>query len=230
MLVRTQHLPRKTPGQTRCRCSRRPGLQRVRGRFGRPLPVSVGQWWARSGQVSGLGDRVPGTAVRGRDPWSRSPWPGISAGRRRVTGSGWRFQVQLGPLAGAEGPVDVLAGDLVAAGHAVGVGGEQDTHAVPGAGSDLGGRGAGGQPQRQRGMAKVIGAACRLGACRVAGLAAARAWCQIRPQRLSLSGPPRAPGTAARLRRIRRPAGASAGGGRAAGGPGPSLRHLPAGV
>ena len=47
---------------------------------------------------------------------------------------------------------------------AVGVDGEQDAHAVPGAGSDLGGRGAGGQPQRQRGMAKVIGAVCRLGA------------------------------------------------------------------
>ena len=61
--------------------------------------------------------------------------------------------------------LDVLAGDLVAAGYAVGVDGEQDTHAVPGAGSDLGGRGAGGQPQRQRGMAKVVGAACRTGAC-----------------------------------------------------------------
>ena len=63
----------------------------------------------------------------------------------------------------------MLAGDLVAAGYAVGVGGEEDMHAVPGAGSDLGGRGAGGQPQRQRGMAKVVGAACRLGACPVLG-------------------------------------------------------------
>ena len=62
-----------------------------------------------------------------------------------------------GPPAGAEGPVDVLAGDLVAAGYAVGVDGEQDTHAVPGAGRDLGRRGAGGQPQRQRGVAKVVG-------------------------------------------------------------------------
>jgi hypothetical protein len=61
--------------------------------------------------------------------------------------------------------LDVLAGDLVAAGYAVGVDGEQDTHAVPGAGRDLGGRGAGGQLQRQRGMAKVVGAACRTGAC-----------------------------------------------------------------
>jgi len=60
--------------------------------------------------------------------------------------------------------LDVLAGDLVAAGYAVGVDGEQDMHAVPGAGGDLGGRGAGGQPQRQCGMAKVVGAACRLGA------------------------------------------------------------------
>jgi hypothetical protein len=61
--------------------------------------------------------------------------------------------------------LDVLAGDLVAAGYAVGVDGEQDTHAVPGAGSDFGGRGAGGQPQRQRGMAQIVGAAHRLGAC-----------------------------------------------------------------
>jgi hypothetical protein len=40
--------------------------------------------------------------------------------------------------------LDLLAGDLVAAGYAVGVDGKQDTHAVPGAGSDFGGRGAGG--------------------------------------------------------------------------------------
>jgi hypothetical protein len=52
---------------------------------------------------------------------------------------------QRGPLAEAEGLLNVLAGDLVAAGYAVRVGGEQDTHAVPGAGSDLGGRRAGGQ-------------------------------------------------------------------------------------
>ena len=51
--------------------------------------------------------------------------------------------------------LNLLAGDLVAAGNAVGVDGEQDTHAVPGAGSDFGGRGAGGQPQRQRGMASL---------------------------------------------------------------------------
>jgi hypothetical protein len=61
--------------------------------------------------------------------------------------------------------LDVLAGDLVVARHAVGVDGEQNVHAVPGAGSHFGGRGAGGQPQRQRGMAKVVGAACRRGAC-----------------------------------------------------------------
>jgi hypothetical protein len=36
-----------------------------------------------------------------------------------------------GPVAGVEGLLDVLAGDLVVAGYAVGVGGEQDTHAVP---------------------------------------------------------------------------------------------------
>jgi hypothetical protein len=68
-------------------------------------------------------------------------------------------------VAGVEGFLDVLAGDLVAAGYAVGVDGEQDTHAVPGAGSDLGGRGAGGQPQRQRSMTQVVGAACPSGAC-----------------------------------------------------------------
>jgi hypothetical protein len=59
---------------------------------------------------------------------------------------------------GLRGSLDVLAGDLVAAGNAVGVDGEQDTHAVPGAGGDFGGRGAGGQPQRQRGMTQVVGA------------------------------------------------------------------------
>ena len=53
-LVRTQHLPLKTPGQTRCRYSRMPGLMRVRERFGRPFPVAVGQLWARSWLVSGL--------------------------------------------------------------------------------------------------------------------------------------------------------------------------------
>jgi len=52
----------------------------------------------------------------------------------------------------------VLAGDLAAAGYAVSVDGEQDTHAVPGASSDLGGRGAGGQPQPQVGRALVQGA------------------------------------------------------------------------
>jgi hypothetical protein len=61
--------------------------------------------------------------------------------------------------------LDLLAGDLVAAGYAVGIGGEEDADAVPGAGSDLGGRGTGGQPQRQRGMTQVAGAACLLGAC-----------------------------------------------------------------
>ena len=38
---------------------------------------------------------------------------------------------------------------------------------MPGAGSDLGGRGAGGQPQRQRGMTQIVGAARRPGACPV---------------------------------------------------------------
>jgi hypothetical protein len=58
--VRTLHLPRKTPGQTRCRCMRLPGLLRVRERSGRPLAVAVGQPWARSGQVSGLQGRGRG--------------------------------------------------------------------------------------------------------------------------------------------------------------------------
>jgi hypothetical protein len=81
---------------------------------------------------------------------------------RRLRGLLWASR---GPLAGAEGVLNLLAGDLVAAGYAVGVDGEQDTHAVPGAGGDLGRRGAGGQPQRQRGMTKVVGSARRLGAC-----------------------------------------------------------------
>jgi hypothetical protein len=90
-LVRTQHLPLKTPGQTRCRCSRRPGLMRVRERFGRPFPVAVGQLWARSGLVSGLWrtgarDRPSGAAIR--EPASPV---GISTGHRRLTGSGRRF-------------------------------------------------------------------------------------------------------------------------------------------
>jgi hypothetical protein len=38
-----------------------------------------------------------------------------------------------GPVAGVEGFLDVLAGDLVAAGYAVCIDGEQDAHAVPGA-------------------------------------------------------------------------------------------------
>jgi hypothetical protein len=52
-----------------------------------------------------------------------------------------------GQWLGVEGFLDVLAGDMVAAGYAVCIDGEHDAHAVPGAGSDLGGRGTGGQPQ-----------------------------------------------------------------------------------
>jgi hypothetical protein len=66
-----------------------------------------------------------------------------------------------GPVAGVEGFLDVLAGDLVAAGYAVCIDGEQDADAVPGAGSDLGGRGTGGLPQRQRGMTQVVGTQAR---------------------------------------------------------------------
>ena len=92
----------------------------------------------------------------------RHPTIGGPGGCRLRPGFLW---ASVGPLAGAEGLLDLLAGDLVAAGYAVGVAGEQDTHAVPGAGRDFGGRGAGGQPQRQRGMTQVVGAACLSGAC-----------------------------------------------------------------
>jgi hypothetical protein len=42
-----------------------PGLMRVRERFGRPFPVVVGQLWARSWLVSGVWDRMLGSALRG---------------------------------------------------------------------------------------------------------------------------------------------------------------------
>ena len=55
--------------------------------------------------------------------------PGVCAGSCGPAGGpGW-----------VEGFLDVLAGDLVTAGYAVGIDAEQDTHAVPGAGSDFGG-------------------------------------------------------------------------------------------
>ena len=151
----------------------------------------VGQIWP--GQRGGQ-DGCLGPPVRGRNPWTWSRRPvfpqvtGISpdlvkgfrsscvplgpAVARTHDGQDSRrlrrfLWASGGPLAGPEGLLDLMAGDLVAAGYAVGVDGEQDTHAMPGAGSDLGGRGAGGQPQRQRGMAQVVGAARRLGACPV---------------------------------------------------------------
>jgi hypothetical protein len=173
-LVRTQHLPLKTPGQTRCRCSRIPGLMRVRERFGRPFPVAVGQLWARTWLVSGVwraGARERPARGHGRRArvlrlhfrrskrsnliWVEAPspavsrwvqlWhgrmtdgiPGVCAGSCGPAG---------GPVAGVEGFLDVLAGDLVAAGYAVCIDGEQDADAVPGAGCDLGGQGAAGQP------------------------------------------------------------------------------------
>jgi hypothetical protein len=46
----------------------------------------------------------------------------------------------------AEGLLDALADDLVVARYAVSVDVQQNTHAVPGAGGDLGRRGTGGQP------------------------------------------------------------------------------------
>jgi hypothetical protein len=63
-----------------------------------------------------------------------------------------------GPRADAEGLLDSPAGDLVMAWYAVGVDGEQDSHAVPGAGGDLGRGSAGGQPQRQRRVPQIVGA------------------------------------------------------------------------
>jgi hypothetical protein len=44
-----------------------PGLMCVRGRFRGPFPVPVGQLWARSGQVSDLRWRCPGSARAGID-------------------------------------------------------------------------------------------------------------------------------------------------------------------
>jgi hypothetical protein len=38
---------------------------RVRERFGRAFPVSVGQWWARSWLVSGVWRAGAGSALRG---------------------------------------------------------------------------------------------------------------------------------------------------------------------
>jgi hypothetical protein len=138
---------------------------RVRERFGRPFPVAVGQWCARSCLVSGLWrtgarDRPSGAVIHGAGLlgryfrssqacnriWAAVSGPAVSRcvplspavarthdGRdsRRLRGISWASG---GPLAGAEGLLDLLAGDLVAAGYAVGVDGEQDTHAVPATG------------------------------------------------------------------------------------------------
>ena len=114
--------------------------------FRSTIPGCCGQLWARSGLVSGLWrtgarDRPSGAAIR--EPASPV---GISAGHRRLTGSGGGFGSSCAPFspavarthdgrdsrrlrglswasrvptAGAEGLLDVLAGDLVAAGHAV---------------------------------------------------------------------------------------------------------------
>lgn len=45
-----------------------------------------------------------------------------------------------------QGPADVRGGNLAVTGQPVGVGGQQDVDAVPGAGGDVGGWGAGSQP------------------------------------------------------------------------------------
>jgi hypothetical protein len=49
------------------------------------------------------------------------------------------FMGRRGAGAGMEGPVDAPASDLAVAGQAVGIGGEQNVDAVPGAGGDFGG-------------------------------------------------------------------------------------------
>ena len=125
-----------------------------------------------------------------------------------------------GPSGRAEGPVDVLAGDLVAAGDAVGVEGEQDTTLCPArAAVSAGGRGAAGQPQRQRGMAQVVGAAHPPGRLSPPPGMAAGAGLVRHPARRGLRAAGRRgrPGTAADLGRTRKPAGASG-----AGPPGPA--------
>jgi hypothetical protein len=74
-------------------------LTRVRGRFGRPSRLLWASCRPDLAWSAAYGERVPGTA---------RPGPGatihgtdllvdISAGHRRLTGSGWRFQVQLCP-------------------------------------------------------------------------------------------------------------------------------------
>jgi hypothetical protein len=73
---------------------------------------------------------------------------------------------------------DGLVSDLVVAGDAVGVDGQQHAGAVPGAGGDLGGRRAGGPPQRQRGVPQVVGPAGR------------RRGGQVRAQRRGAGGVP----------------------------------------
>jgi hypothetical protein len=132
------------------------------------------------------GERVSGITRRGQRSMEPASSVDISAGHRRLSRSGGGIRSSCvplspavarthdgrdsrrprqflwasgGPVAGAEGLLDLLAGDLVAAGYGVRIDGEQDTHAMPGAGSDLGGRGAGGQPQRQRSMTQIVGAA-----------------------------------------------------------------------
>ena len=100
-LVRTQHLPHKTPGQAGSGCSRLPGLRRVRGRSGRPFPVVVGQIW-------------PGQRL------VRAGFPGRSARRLRSAepvSPGYRFrrsQCMSPDLAGAGGSSCVPLGPAVA--------------------------------------------------------------------------------------------------------------------
>jgi hypothetical protein len=171
---------------------------RVRERFGRPFPVAVGQWWARFWLVGGslrMGARgrrsraVTGGADRSdryfRRPgmfnliWVEAPGPAASrwgpAVARTHDGRDSRglcrfLWASRGPVAGVESFLDVLAGDLVAAGNAVGVGSRVCSGRRWSAGHARCARrsprlrraGAGGQPQRQRSMTQVVGTqACR---------------------------------------------------------------------
>jgi hypothetical protein len=72
---------------------------RVRERSGRPLAMHVGQWWARSGLVSGLRRTGPGAGHPGHVFVRRISWVGVPAGHGRVSGAGLAYRVQWCPTA-----------------------------------------------------------------------------------------------------------------------------------
>jgi len=82
---------------------------------------------------------------------------------------------------GVEGTLDLPVGDVVLAVDAVGVDGKEHGDAVPGPLCDLGGGGAGVQPEGQGGMPQVVGAAGKSGGSRREPEGLARAACQVRP-------------------------------------------------